>query len=269
MNSKIILNTLGWVVGFEAICMVLPLICAFIYNEPMVNIFLFCILLCIVVGLILIKIPNKNKSMYAKEGFSIVALSWIFISIFGAMPFYISGYIPNFFDALFEATSGFTTTGASILADVEILPKSLLFWRSFTHWIGGMGVLVFLVAILPLSGGSNLHLIKAESTGPAVSKLVPKVKSTAKILYGIYILMTVLQIILLLIGKMPLFDTLCIAFGTAGTGGFGIKNSSAADYSPYLQNVITVFMILFGIDFSVYYLILNRRFKMAFASTDV
>ena len=269
MNYKIILNTLGWVVGFEAICMVLPLICAFIYNEPMVNIFLFCILLCIVVGLILIKIPNKNKSMYAKEGFSIVALSWIFISIFGAMPFYISGYIPNFFDALFEATSGFTTTGASILADVEILPKSLLFWRSFTHWIGGMGVLVFLVAILPLSGGSNLHLIKAESTGPAVSKLVPKVKSTAKILYGIYILMTVLQIILLLIGKMPLFDTLCIAFGTAGTGGFGIKNSSAADYSPYLQNVITVFMILFGIDFSVYYLILNRRFKMAFASTEV
>ena len=269
MNYKVILNTLGWVIGLEAIFMLLPLICAFIYNEPMVNILLFCLLLCIVVGLILIKIPNKNKSMYAKEGFSIVALSWIFISIFGAMPFYFSGYIPNFFDALFEATSGFTTTGASILADVEVLPKSLIFWRSFTHWIGGMGVLVFLVAILPLSGGSNLHLIKAESTGPAVSKLVPKVKSTAKILYGIYILMTVLQIILLLIGKMPLFDTLCIAFGTAGTGGFGIKNSSAADYSPYLQNVITVFMILFGIDFSVYYLILNRRFKMAFASTEV
>ena len=269
MNYKVILNTLGWVIGLEAIFMLLPLICAFIYNEPIANTFIFCILLCAVVGLILIKIPNKNKSMYAKEGFAIVALSWIFISIFGAMPFYFSGYIPNFFDALFEATSGFTTTGASILADVEVLPKSLIFWRSFTHWIGGMGVLVFLVAILPLSGGKNLHLIKAESTGPAVSKLVPKVKSTAKILYSIYIFMTVLQIILLLIGKIPLFDALCLAFGTAGTGGFGIKNSSIADYSPYLQNVITVFMILFGIDFSIYYLLLKRRFKMAFSSTEV
>ena len=269
MNYKVILNILGWVVGFEAICMLLPLTCAFIYKEPVANIFIFSILLCMVVGLILIKIPNKNKSMYAKEGFAIVALSWIFISIFGALPFFVSGYIPNFFDALFETASGFTTTGASILTDVEVLPKSLIFWRSFTHWIGGMGVLVFLVAILPLSGGNNLHLIKAESPGPSVSKLVPKVKSTAKILYGIYIFMTFLQIVLLLIGKMPLFDALCLTFGTAGTGGFGTKNSSIADYSPYLQTVITVFMILFGIDFSIYYLILIKRFKEAFGSSEV
>lgn len=269
MNYKIILNTLGWVIGFEAVCMLLPLICSFIYGEPVAYTFIMCILLCAFVGFILIKIPNKNKSMYAKEGFIIVALSWIVISIFGALPFVFSGYIQNFIDALFETASGFTTTGASILTDIEALPKGLIFWRSFTHWIGGMGVLVFLVAILPLSGGNNLHLIKAESPGPSVSKLVPKVKSTAKILYGIYIVLTLLQIIFLLIGKMPVFDALTITFGTAGTGGFAIKNSSIADYSPYLQNVITVFMILFGIDFSVYYLILIKRFRLAFSSTEV
>jgi len=269
MNYKIIINTLGWVVAFEAVCMLLPLGCSLIYNEPVSKIFLICIALCAVIGLILIKIPNKEKSMYAKEGFSIVALSWMVISVFGALPFYLSGYIPEFTDALFETASGFTTTGASILTDIEVFPKGLLFWRSFTHWIGGMGVLVFLVAILPLSGGNNLYLIKAESPGPSVSKLVPKVKSTAKILYGIYIGLTLLQIILLLIGKMELFDAVTITFGTAGTGGFGTRNSSITDYSPYIQDIITFFMIIFGIDFSVYYLILIRRYKLAFSSSEV
>lgn len=269
MNYGIILNTLGWVLNIEAGCMLLPLICGVCYGEwPVVRVFAICIAICLVTGLGLIAIRPKNKTMYSHEGFTTVALSWIIMSLFGALPFVLSGAIPNYIDALFETVSGFTTTGASILSSVELMPKALLFWRSFTHWIGGMGVLVFLVAILPLSGGSNLFLLKAESPGPSVSKLVPKVKSTAKILYLIYLAMTLIQIILLLIGDMPLFDALTITFGTAGTGGFGIKDSSIADYSPYIQNVVTVFMILFGIDFTLYYLILTRRAREAFKSEE-
>lgn len=172
-------------------------------------------------------------------------------------------------DAVFETVSGFTTTGASILTDVEALPKGLLFWRSFTHWLGGMGIIVFLIALLPLFGGSNLYLIKAESPGPSVSKLVPKVKSTAKILYSIYLSFTAIEIVLLLIGKMSVFDALTTTFGTAGTGGFGVKNSSMADYSPYIQNVVTVFMLIFGVDFSIYYLLLVKKFSSAVKSTEL
>lgn len=269
MNYRIIFYTLGWVLNIEAGCMLLPLICSFIYADDCLLIFGCCIAICLFAGLLLTLRQPKNKTMYAKEGFIIVALSWILISIFGALPFVFSGCIPNFIDALFETVSGFTTTGASILSDVEALPKSLLFWRSFTHWIGGMGVLVFLVAILPLSGGSNLYLIKAESPGPAVSKLVPKVRSMAKILYGLYIFLTIFEAVLLLAGGMSIFDALTTAFGTAGTGGFGIKNSSMADYSPYLQNVVTVFMIIFGVDFTVYYLFLHRKFRAAIRSDEV
>lgn len=269
MNYRIIRYTLGWVIGFEGVCMILPLICAAIYGEPYVFMFAVCALIGMTLGGVLICKPPENKSMYAKEGFTIVALSWIAMSILGAIPFKVSGYIPSFTDALFETVSGFTTTGASILSDIEILPKSLMFWRSFTHWIGGMGILVFLVAILPLAGGSNLHLIRAESTGPAVSKLVPKVRSTAKILYGIYILFTIIEIILLLLGGMDMFEALTISFGTAGTGGFGIRNSSMADYSPYIQVVVGIFMALFGIDFSLYYLLLLRRFRDVFASEEL
>ena len=269
MNYRMILYTIGWALNIEGACLLLPLICSAIYKEPYVLTFAFCMLVCLAFGFLLTVKTPKNKSMYAKEGFVIVALSWIFISLFGCLPFILSGYIPNFVDALFETVSGFTTTGATILADVEALPKGLLFWRSFTHWIGGMGVLVFLVAILPLSGGSNLYLIKAESTGPAVSKLVPTVKSTAKLLYGMYIFLTVLEIILLLIGKMNLFEALTLSFGTAGTGGFGILNSSFADYSPYVQNVATIFMLLFGVDFSLYYLIIMKKFKVALKSEEV
>lgn len=269
MNYRMMTYTLGWVLNCEAASLLLPLICALAYGEPYAPLFAVCSAVCLCFGLPLTVRAPKNKTMYAKEGFITVALSWIVMSIFGALPFVFSGHIPNFADALFETVSGFTTTGASILTDVEALPKSLLFWRSFTHWIGGMGVLVFLVALLPLSGGSNLHLIKAESTGPSVSKLVPRVKSTAKILYSIYIGLTALEVILLLVGGMDLFSSLTLTFGSVGTGGFGIQNSSAADYSPYVQNVITVFMIISGIDFSVYYLILMRRFRSAFRSDEV
>ena len=269
MNIKRVFHTLGVVLCCEAFLMILPLICAFIYGEKEYTSFLISIFLCLFFGLLLAMLKSKNRSIYSKEGFIIVALSWIVLSIFGCIPFVISGYIPNFVHAFFETVSGFTTTGASILSDVEALPKSLLFWRSFTHWIGGMGVLVFLVALLPLSGGSNLYLMKAESTGPSVSKLVPKVKSSAKILYGIYIGLSAILLILLLLGGMSFFDALLHMFGTAGTGGFGIMNDSVGGYSPYLQNVITIFMILFGIDFSVYYIILIRKFKLLLQSTEV
>ena len=269
MNYKRIFHTLGLVLCCEAGCMLLPLICAIIYKETVWSDFFVCIALCLAAGIILAMQNSKNKEIYAKEGFIIVALSWIIMSVFGAMPFVISGAIPNFIHALFETVSGFTTTGATILSDVEVLPKSLLFWRSFTHWIGGMGVLVFLVALLPMSGGNNLHLMRAESTGPSVNKLVPKVKSSAKILYGIYIGMTLILVILLLAGGMSLFDALTHAFGTAGTGGFGIKNSGLSDYSPYIQVIITIFMALFGIDFSVYFIILMRKFKLLLRADEV
>lgn len=269
MNYRRILKTLGIVLCFEAVCMILPLICAIVYKERESISFLISIAICIIVGLPLSLQKTKNKNIYSREGFIIVALSWVVMSVFGALPFVLLRTIPSFIPALFETVSGFTTTGATILTDVEALPKSLLFWRSFTHWIGGMGVLVFLVALLPLSGGSNLFLMKAESTGPSVTKLVPKVKSSAKILYGIYIALTLLMLIFLLAGGMTFFEAITHAFGTAGTGGFGIKNDSIAGYSPYIQNVITVFMILFGVDFSVYYIILLRRINLLFRSDEV
>ncbi len=269
MNYGIIRYTLGLVLNIEAATMVLPLVCAFCYGDTeRIKLFAVCVLICLLPGILLTLRKPARKAMYAKEGFIIVALSWIIISIFGAFPFYISGCIPSFIDALFESASGFTTTGASVLSDVEVVPKAILFWRSFTHWIGGMGVLVFLVSILSLADGSNVHLIKAESTGPAVSKLVPKVKSSAKILYLIYFGFTVIETVMLLAGGMSLFEALTMTFGTVGTGGFGVKNSSMADYSPYLQTVVTVFMILCGIDFSVYYLLLTKRFSAALKSDE-
>ncbi len=269
MNYRIISYVLGCVLNIEGACMLLPIVCALCYGEATVWSFVISALICLVIGIPLTLLRPKDKTMFAKEGFIAVALSWIAISVLGAIPFIMSGSISNFVDALFETASGFSTTGASILTDVEILPKSILFWRSFTHWIGGMGVLVFLVAILPLSGGDNLHLIKAESPGHSVGKLVPKVKSTAKILYAIYLGMTVVQIILLLLGGLDLFEATTLTFGSAGTGGFAVKNSGIADYTPYIQVVITVFMALFGIDFTFYYLILMRKVKTAFKMEEV
>lgn len=269
MNYRMIGYTLGWVLNFEAGLMLLPLICSIIYGEKCVESFILCILICLLFGIPLVLKRPKKLDMYSKEGFVIVALAWIIMSLFGCLPFIISGAIPNFIDAFFETVSGLTTTGASILSDVEALPKGIIFWRSFTHWIGGMGVLVFLVAILPLSGGSNMYLMKAESPGPSVTKLVPRVKSTAKILYGIYATLTFVLIIFLLTGKMSLFDAITTAFGTAGTGGFGIKNNSIAGYSSYIQIVVTIFMIIFGVNFSIYYLLLMKKFKDIFRSDEL
>ena len=269
MKYRIVSYVLGCVLGVEAAAMLLPFGCALIFNEPCKWTFLLCALICLAVSVPLILARPKDKTMFAKEGFAAVALSWIALSFFGALPFVFSKSIPNFIDAFFETASGFTTTGASILKDVEVLPKSMIFWRSFTHWIGGMGVLVFLVALLPLSGGGNLHLIRAESPGHSVGKLVPRVKSTAKILYSIYIVMTVAEIALLMIGGLGWFEAATLTFGTAGTGGFGILNSSVGEYSSYIQIVITVFMVLFGIDFSFYYLLIMRKVRSAFKMEEV
>ncbi len=259
MNYSMIDYITGWVLKVEAAFLILPCIVALIYREEDVRAFLLSILICGGTGLILTRKRPRSTMFNIKEGYVTVALCWIVMSIMGALPFLFSGTITNPVDALFETVSGFTTTGASILTDVEVVSKCVLFWRSFTHWIGGMGVLVFLLTVLPMVGGSHMNLMKAESPGPSVSRLVPKVRSTAKILYEIYIAMTILQVILLLIGRMPLFDALTITFGTAGTGGFAILNDSLASYSTYIQVVVTIFMILFGVNFNVYFLILAKH----------
>lgn len=269
MNFRIIAYIVGWVCNFQAAFMMLPLLTAGIYREKDFSAFLLVMLVCLVVGVPLTRKKPKNKVFYIKDGCVAVALSWLALCIFGAIPFVVSGYIPHPIDALFETVSGFTTTGSSILSDVEVLPHCILIWRSFTHWIGGMGVLVFLLSLLPLAGGYHMNLMKAESPGPSVSKLVPKVQSTAKILYTIYFGMTLIQLALLLIGRVPLFDSLCITFGTAGTGGFGIVNDSLGSYSTYCQVVTTIFMILFGVNFSAYYLILTKKFRQAFKYEEV
>ena len=207
---------------------------------------------------------DAKSAFYATDGMVCVAVSWLVLSLVGAIPFYVSEAIPSYIDALFETVSGFTTTGASILPEVEHMAKGLMYWRSFTHWVGGMGVLVFLLAVAPSKGneqGFTMHLLRAESPGPSVGKLVPKMRKTAAILYFLYIVLTVLDFLFLVVGGMPVFDAVCTAFGTAGTGGFGIKNDSIASYSPYLQNVTTVFMLLFGVNFSCYYLLTQRQIK--------
>ena len=207
---------------------------------------------------------DAKSAFYATDGMVCVAVSWLVLSLVGAIPFYVSEAIPSYIDALFETVSGFTTTGASILPEVEHIAKGLMYWRSFTHWVGGMGVLVFLLAIAPSKGneqGFTMHLLRAESPGPSVGKLVPKMRKTAAILYFLYIILTVLDFLFLVVGGMPVFDAVCTSFGTAGTGGFGIKNDSIASYSPYLQNVTTVFMLLFGVNFSCYYLLTQRQIK--------
>lgn len=270
MNKRMIAYILGILLLCEAALLILPTVVAAIYGEAVIKSFLLTVALLAVIGTVLIALKPKNKTIYARHGLIIVALGWILMSLFGALPFYLSGEIPHYIDAVFEAVSGFSTTGSSILTDVEALSKSLIFWRSFTHWIGGMGVLVFIMAVLPLAtGGGDLHLMKAESPGPTVSKLVPKSSTTARILYGIYFVMTVAEVIILLLGGMSLFDSLTLTFGTAGTGGFGIVNTGAADYTPFCQGVITVFMALFGVNFNVYFLLLCKKFKEALKSEEV
>ncbi len=265
MNYSMIFYIIGWILNVEAVLMIPSVVVAALYKEKSGVVFAAVIVFSAAIGLLLVRKQPKNKVFYAREGCVTVALCWIIMSIVGALPFVLSGTIPGIIDALFETVSGFTTTGASILPEVESLPHCILFWRSFTHWIGGMGVLVFLLCLLPLTGGGyHMNLMKAESPGPSVSKLVPKVQSTAKILYGLYILLSLVELVLLLVGRMPLFDALCTMFGTAGTGGFGIKNDSIAGYSVYLQSVITIFMILFGVNFNVYFLLSMKRPKEAF-----
>lgn len=264
MNYSVIFHILGWILNVEAALMALPMITGLLYGESAALAFLITIGICLVIGVPLAVYKPRNHIFYVREGFVTVALCWIVLSIMGALPFLFSGVISNPVDALFESVSGFTTTGASILPEVEALPKCILFWRSFTHWIGGMGVLVFLLSILPMAGGgSHMNLMKAESPGPIVSRLTPTVQSTAKTLYSIYIFMTVAEFVFLICGGMTVFDAVTTSFGTAGTGGFGIRNDSMASYSPFLQNVVTIFMILFGINFNVYFLILNKKFRQS------
>ncbi len=267
MNFRMIKQILGWILLFEAMFLLIPLVTALVYHEMQEALdFLISIGLCLATGGLFMIGKPKTKTLYAREGIVIVSLSWLVLSLFGSLPFLISGAIPSFVDAFFETVSGFTTTGASILSSVENLPKSILLWRSFTHWIGGMGVLVFIMAFIPLSGAYNMHLMKAESPGPSVSKLVPKVKTTALILYSIYIALTLLEFIVLICAGMSVFDSINTAFGTAGTGGFAIKNNSFDGYSPALQIIVTVFMLIFSINFNSYYLILRGKLKDAFNS---
>ena len=257
----------GWLLVFEAIFMVVPSLTAVIYQEySSIGWFLATMAGCLLVGGLMICRKPKSTALYAKEGFVIVSLSWIVLSLVGALPFFLSGVIPNYIDALFETVSGFSTTGASILPEVETLPKCMLMWRSFTHWIGGMGVLVFIMAFVPLSGGHNMHIMKAESPGPSVSKLVPRVRTTALILYAIYLALTFIMFVLLLCFGMNGFESLNTAFATAGTGGFGFRNDSFASFSPAIQIIVTVFMLLFSVNFSCYYLVLVRRFKDVFST---
>ena len=269
MNYKLILHTLGKILLIEALLLIFPLIINFIYQENNLFAFALTISILMVVGTLLIMVKPKDKRMFVREGFVIVGLAWIVLSLFGALPFTISGKIPNYIDAFFETVSGFTTTGASILNDVEAMSKSMLFWRSFTHWIGGMGVLVFVLAILPNSEGQNIYLLKAESTGPQVGKLVSKVRFTARILYIIYFGLTLLEVILLLLGKNSLYESIVMSFGTAGTGGFGIYADSVGGFNIYSQVVIAIFMMLFGINFNIYYLVLIGKIKQAIKSEEL
>lgn len=270
MNRKMIVYTVGRMVLLEAAILVLPLLVSALYRETCIWAFLLTILLAAVVGLpITLFCKPKNSLIYAKEGFVIVAMTWLAFSAIGALPFVFSGEIPAFADAFFETVSGLTTTGASILRDVERMSHGLLFWRSFTHWIGGMGVLVFIMAIVPDVSGRPMHILRAEMPGPVVGKLVPRIKDTAKILYLIYIALTVLEIVLLLCGGMALFDSVLHAFGTAGTGGFGIRADGLAGYNAYLQWVIAIFMLLFGVNFNLYYLLLIRRFRAVLHSSEL
>lgn len=269
MNKSVIRYILGSIMKTEAVLMLLPCMVSVIYKEKEGIYYLITLLICGTLGFLMTCKKPKDFVFYLKEGCIATSLSWIVLSFFGSLPFIMSGEIPAFEDAMFETISGFTTTGASVLSDVEALSYTSIFWRSFTHWIGGMGVLVFLLAIIPLSGGSNINLMRAESPGPSVGKLVPKMRYTARILYIIYLVMTIVEIVLLFAGGMSAFDAMTTSFGTAGTGGFGIKNDSLASYSPYMQWVVTIFMILFGVNFNAYYLILFRKFKKAFSMEEV
>lgn len=273
MNYKLMGRFIAKILFVEAAFMIPALVISLVNkeNDSAQAFALSMIVTTLIGGMLNAMCYNSKKGFYAKEGFASVAISWFVMSIFGCLPFYLSREIPRFIDALFEIVSGFTTTGASILPQVENLPLGILYWRSFSHWVGGMGVLVLLLAIPSgeKSKGYTMHILRAESPGPDVGKLVPKITTTTQILYSIYLAITVIDFLFLIAGGMPIFDAVCTAFGTAGTGGFGIKNDSIAGYSPYIQNVCTVFMLLFGVNFSCYYMLLLKDVKSVFKDEEL
>ena len=270
MTYRLVGRVIGFILLIEAALMLLPVAVSLIYAESVGKYFLLSIGVNVALGLPLAFLKVKNQNMYAREGFVIVAISWIAVSLMGCLPFWLSGEIPHFVDAFFETVSGFTTTGASVLSNVEALSKCMLFWRSFTHWVGGMGILVFMLAIVPATGGSLVHILRAESTGPSVEKMTPKLSATAKHLYLIYIALTAVMFVLLKCDPtMPAFDALVNSFGTAGTGGFAIRNTSIAGYSAYSQIVITVFMIVFGVNFNIYFLVVLGKLHQAYKNEEL
>lgn len=270
MNKRMIAYLLGRMLTVEAVLMAPSAVLAAVYGEGDLRAFLVTMALLVLLGVPLSLRRPANSAIFAREGFVTVALAWVLMSGFGALPMVLSGAIPSYVDALFEMVSGFTTTGASILKEVESLPRGVLFWRSFSHWVGGMGVLVFVMAILPMSENRSMVLMRAEVPGPTASKLVPRMRDTAKILYGTYSVMTLALIVLLLLGGMPWFDAVCNAMGTAGTGGFSVRNVGIAYYnSPYIEVVLSIFMLLFAINFNLYYLILIRRVREALKSEEL
>lgn len=271
MNYKVVFSILGKTLLIEAGLMIIPLLVGIGYQENNYLAFLIPILALLLIGFPLSRLKSNDNTLYAKEGFVIVALSWISLSLFGAIPFVINGVIPNYIDAVFETVSGFTTTGATILngEQIENMNKGLLFWRQFTHWIGGMGILVFVLAILPANNVGVMHVFRSEAPGPSVDKLATKLKFTARILYGIYIVLTLIQVIILACGGLSVLDSFLLSFSTAGTGGFGVLGDSAMSYSSYIQIVLSVFMFLFALNFNVYYLLLIGSVSKAFAMEEV
>lgn len=270
MNYRAITFNIGRILAVEAVLLIFPAIGSIIYRDGTLFPFALTIAALAICSLAALATKPKNRTLHARDGYVIVSLSWILMSLFGAMPFVLSGDMPNICDAFFETVSGFTTTGSTCLRDVEALPKSLLFWRSFTHWIGGMGILVFVIAIMPKTDSSSMHVMRAEVPGPTVGKLVSKLSVSARILYGIYSAMTLIMIVMLALGGMPLFDSIVNAFATAGTGGFSVLNNSIEGYhSLYAEMVIAVFMVLFGINFNLYYLILIKQGKQILKNDEL
>ena len=269
MNIKMLIYILGKILMIEGILMILPVSCGIVYGEAELFTYLILASVYILAGYLVSLKKPKNMTVFIKDGCIATALSWLVLSVCGCLPFVITKEIPSFTDAMFETASGFTTTGASILTNVEAMSHTSLLWRSLTHWIGGMGVLVFLLAVVPMTGGSNMNLMRAESPGPTVGKIVPKVRSTAKMLYYIYMAITALEIVILFACGMPLFDSICSAFGTAGTGGFAVKNDSFASYAPHLHWIVAIFMLVFGANFNFYYFLTTRQFSKAFKLSEV
>jgi len=271
VNRKMVQYFIGWILKIEALCMILPIMTAIIYGEEQAVDFAITAAVILILAVLISRKKPEDHAFYTREGFVSVGIGWIVLSMTGAIPFVTDGCIPNYVDAVFEVVSGFTTTGATILNDVECLPKSMLMWRSFTHWLGGMGILMFILALLPVAGknNNNMHIVRAESPGPTAGKFVARARDSASILYGIYIAITVLEILLLAIGDMDIFEAIVLSFGTVGTGGFGVLNDSIGSYSAYSQTVITIFMLMCGTNFNLYFLLLTKKFKDAFSLEEV